>query len=283
MSSETIILVGVCDKPESTNVSQAKYFEKLGYNIIPVNYRTIIYHHGIEFFEKLLIHIVDTHTPKLVLFSKCNGVPSSLIRKCSDITTTWLWFMDYVHNLTPEILEHVKNATFASATSSEVVKYFKEYNENSHWIIEGYDPDICFNEKSEKVYDKVFIGNATDKRVHTIKNTGLLGKIAIFGSWWPSEFNASPPVYKHAFRKVVCQSNWSLNFVHGNIFSNRVVESLACGTPVLSEYCSDLEQIFPDVLFFGTELDRERIIPANIKEYTWENVLKRVMEIVNEQ
>lgn len=277
MSQETIVLVGVCDKEESTNVAQAKYFERLGYKVIPINYRTIIYNHNLLFFEKLLMHVVETNNPKLVFFSKCNGISSELISKCSKITNTWLWFMDYTHNLTSEIMNHVKASTFSSATSTDVVKRFKEVNPNSHWIIEGYDQDICFPEEYGKVYDTVFIGNATPKRIEALDGRN----VTIFGSGWPYNMEVNPPVYGHEFRKVVCKSKFVLNLVHGNIFSNRIVDSLACGTTVLSEPCPDLKKVFSYTVNTWAGMQVCVIESQDIKRYTWENTLKKVMEIVN--
>jgi len=240
---------------------------------------------------------------------------SEIIKLCSEKTNTWLWFMDYLHNVTSEILNHVKYATFASATSSDVVTTFKEFNSNSYWIIEGYDPEIMYPEQMTYnnypyyKYNIVFIGNATSKRIEQLRGKD----IQIFGTGWPKEFNANSPVYQHEYRKVVCQSKLSLNLVHGNIFSNRVVDSLACGTRVISEYCKDLHKVFPAIhtidsindintkllsimdvspsldtnLGFDTDTP-EPFLPwdffgtlKDLERYTWENVLKKIVKIVN--
>jgi len=275
MSKETIVLVGVCDKPESTNVAQAKYFERLGYEVIPINYRTVISNYSLSFFENLLMHVVETNKPKLVFFSKCNGIHSEIIKWCSDRVVVFYWFMDYTHNITSEIMKHVEYATFASATSSEVVDIFKQVNSNTHWIIEGYDPEICFYEELTPIYNTVFIGNATPKRIEQLKGSD----VTIFGSGWPKEFNANPPVYGHEFRKVVCQSKFVLNLVHGNIFSNRVVDSLACGTDIHSEWCKDLSTVFPTAYMYKRFL-LLTLKDVKIERYTWENTLKKVMEII---
>lgn len=285
-----IILVGVCDKPESTNVAQAKYFSLLGYNVIPINYRTILQYNSKEYFEILLKHAVTTHEPELVFFSKCNGIDSELIKWCSSRTKTWLWFMDYTHNVTDEIKQRVKYATFASATSTEVVNIFKEINKNTHWIIEGYDPHVMYKEALSKEYETIFIGNATQKRVDQlsyIKNNKRIKRdVTIFGSGWPSLFDAQQPVYGHEFRKTVCKAKFALNLVHGNIFSNRVVDSLACGTHVISEICDDILNVFPyekeDYLSLATSALTYKInSETNIEKYTWENVLKKLMEIAH--
>jgi len=287
---KTIILVGVVDKESSTNLAQAKYFELLGYKVIPINYRTILQQHkSFEYLFGMLEHAVEVYKPELIFFSKCNGVPSNIIKRCTDKTKTWLWFMDYHHNVTDEILTHVKYATFASATSTEVVERFKEVNPNSHWIIEGYDQDIMYPMDSEKIYDVVFIGNATEKRIEQLRKAR---DVEIFGDGWPTDLNANPPVYQHEFRKTVCKSKIVLNLVHGNIFSNRVVDSLACGVPVLSEYCDDLNKKFGTVYTFKdiSKVNFEMVKLMNTKKslkttdvsnYSWKRVLDNVLCISN--
>lgn len=288
--NKSIVLVGVVDDERSTNFAQAKYFERLGYNVIPINYRTVLQEHrNMEYLFKLIQHSVEVYKPVLVFFSKCNGIPSDIIKWCSEKIKVWLWMMDGRHNVTDEILTHVKYATFASATCTEVAKRFKEINPNSHFIIEGYDEDVCFKEELDKEYNIVFIGNATDKRVEQLRKTS---GVTIFGNGWPSNLRANPQVFRHDFRKVVCSSKLVLNLVHGNIFSNRVVDSLACGTPVLSEYCEDLKHIFPTVYTFKdiskVRFDMIKLIelkkgsfelPKNLHLYTWKNILRRVLEI----
>lgn len=290
--SKSIVLVGVVDDERSTNFAQAKAFEKLGYSVIPINYRTVLQtHRSVAYLFKLIQHAVEIYKPELVFFSKCNGIPSDIIKWCSSKTKTWLWFMDGMHNVTDEIINHVRNAAFASATCTEVTSQFEKVNKCSHFIIEGYDEDICFKEDLEKKYDIVFIGNTTEKRIEQLRKTS---GVTIFGNGWPSDLRANPQVFRHEFRKVVCESKFVLNLVHSNIFSNRVVDSLACGTPVLSEYCEDLVSIFPDIYTF-TDISKVRFemlkmielkednfkLPKNLHFYTWENVIKRIMEIVN--
>ena len=48
--NKTVIICGVLDKKGSTNISIARSFLRFGYNVIPINYRTIIQKHGIEIY-----------------------------------------------------------------------------------------------------------------------------------------------------------------------------------------------------------------------------------------
>ena len=122
MENNLVCIVGVLDKEGSTNISQAKAFIELGYDVIPINYRTIINNYNISDFENLLISTLKKYRPFLTLFSKCNGIDSNIIKECSKYSNTWLWNMDPINTIRncPEVLGHAKNADFSSCTGGGV-------------------------------------------------------------------------------------------------------------------------------------------------------------------
>ncbi len=58
MPESFMIFVGVLDRAGSTNIPMSASFVKLGVQVIPVNYRTIISTQGTIFFEEYLLFLV---------------------------------------------------------------------------------------------------------------------------------------------------------------------------------------------------------------------------------
>jgi len=96
MSERKVMIVGVLDRPESTNVWMAKGFKQNGWDVIPINYRTIISKEGREVFYDYLLWAVSRYKPDLVLFSKINGVNPAIVQKVTEQGLTWYWFMDNI-------------------------------------------------------------------------------------------------------------------------------------------------------------------------------------------
>lgn len=300
-NSQKILIVGVLDVPSSTNVFMKKSFEKLGLIVDAYNYRTRMRELGShqamwnDFYEFL-----KGKRYKLIIFSKVNDLSPDLITHARQYGKTWYWFMDNL-GIARAIHadEYVKRADFASATSQEVSDWFKEFNPNVFQILEGFDPDTYFYENLPKVYDLLFVGNATDKRVNDIKHLRNSHTITIFGNGWPDDFCARSPVYNEELRKVICQSRIILNLVHSNIFSDRVILTAASGGFVLSQACPDLERHFQrkkHMDWFSTEDEahqlihyylkhedeRERIAQSGMQyvrqKYSWESVCQEILQ-----
>ena len=309
-------MVGVLDVPSSTNVFMAKGFEQLGYEVVAYNYRTRLKELGNVFamwddFKKFLRRKCRY---KLIVFCKANQMHPEMLYQPAK-APTWYWFMDPLATAEATIAdEYAKYATYASATSSEVLKLFKKVNDNSFQIIEGYDPDTYFYEevpdhRKPKLLDITFIGNATEKRIKDVGNllNEINDSIEIFGQNWPKEFCSNTPVYNHEERDIINHSKIVLNLCHSNIFSDRVVKSLACGALVLSQYCEDLEthlaeiqnwsdnsllQLWDtpqsahhliDVYLKGDGLSkqtRQKLANYMKENYSWKAVCKQIMETV---
>jgi hypothetical protein len=242
-----ILMVGVLDVPSSTNVFMAKGFEKLGYFVEAYNYRTRAMELGSIFamwkdFEKFLIG----RDYKLIVFCKANQMHPELLTKAREVAPTWYWFMDpLATGEAINVLEYAKYATFASATSIQVVEKFREVNQNSYHIVEGFDPDIYFYEKMEREYDICFIGNATPKRVQDLSPFMEKFDIKLFGHNWPPQFGADGPKYNEDERRIYNSAKIVLNLVQDRfIFSDRVIKALACGATVISQGCDGLDKMF---------------------------------------
>lgn len=311
--TKKILMVGVLDVPSSTNVFMAKGFEQLGYEVDVYNYRTIANELGNSVVMwgdfKFFLEDKKEHLPypaykyDLIVFCKTNTMHPHLLSWAKEYGPTWYWFMDPIGTARAIMAqEYAKNATYASATSSEVVNSFKEVNQNSYHIIEGYDPKTYYYEDLEKIYDVTFIGNATHQRIQYISALAeeIDKNITIhaFGSGWP----VGNPVFNEEERKVINQSKIILNLCQdGIIFSDRIVKSLACGASVLSQYCKDLDDKFPGAVgMFNTAEEAAQQINMNLSEtqeafaleiqkemaariknnYSWKAVCQQILEKV---
>ncbi len=298
-----VLIVGVLDIDSSTNVFMKKGFEKLGLHVEAYNYRTRSKELGSpqamwkDFQQFLLGKKYD-----LIIFCKVNSLHPELIKYASQFGKTWYWFMDNLwvaQNIYAN--EYVKRADFASSTSKEVCDWFRQFNSNTFQIIEGFDPDIYFHEGLPKIYDLLFVGNATDKRINDLRLLRNGHALTIFGNGWPEDFAAKPPIYNNELRRAICQSKIVLNLVHSNIFSDRIVLTAASGGFVLSQWCSDLERHFQrktqldwfrnaeeaqQLILYYLEYHevREKIAKNGMhyvrQKYNWESVCREVLQKV---
>ena len=296
MQNKTVVIVGVLDEQQSTNVWQAAAFMRNGWNVIPINYRNFK-----DGFAEHYKFIVERFNPELVLLSKVNGVDPNIFSSVK-ARNVWYWFMDNIKVAEAvNAIEYAKISSHASATSSEVVELFKTVNQSSYNIIEGFEPKIFYKEEAEKDIDILFFGNATAKRIELLSKIDK--KVEVFGVGWPEEFKANNLVFLDDLRKVIARSKIVLNLVHSNIFSDRVVTAMACGSFVLSEYCRDLFTYFDNeehlVWFTNTDecnkyineylVDnnkREQIAQNGMKKvnelYTWDMVIQRIIHLIGE-
>ena len=194
---------------------------------------------------------------------------------------------------------YAQAADFASATSAEVYDLFAGCNPRSHTITEGYDPQTYFPEVMEKKHDVIFVGHATPQRVADLREIMSTIPVTIFGGGWPESFHAAAPVFNDDLRRLINQSRIVLNFVHSNIFSDRIILSAAAGGFVLTQYCPDLETYFQagqHLDWFRTPREavakirhylqqaeaRERIAQQGMAEvrarFSWPVVCQRILE-----
>lgn len=301
MNNKYVVLIGVLDKTGSTNISQASSFARFGFNVIPINYRTIITEYGMEYFEDLLIYTVKKYNPVLTLFSKCNGINPDIVKECSKYTTTWLYNMDPISTIKrcPEVIEHAKNAHFSSCTGRGITDWFIEQGvENCYHIFCGLDYKVFRPVESVdelKAYIS-FIGTRTlerdDARTFFVQrgfNTKFYGK-----------GYSDKEMINEDFAKVCSSSKIMLSLNNENqplYFSNRLLRYMGCGSCVVHyDPTKTLGNIFEDgkeiILFsdfdelehkmMGLTLEkmgqialagREKVL----KNFTWDHTITNIL------
>ncbi len=299
MKTADVLVVGVLDNPASTNTFMQTGFESLGLNVDAYNYRTrAAALGGYEQLAEDFARFLHGKTYGLILFSKVNGMAPASLRAARSHGKTWYWFMDNIAAARAMGADRYAAACdYASATSQEVTEFFLAANPLTLQVLEGFDPSVLYPETKEKQHDVVFIGNATEKRIELLRAIRSIVPVTLFGKNWPVEFEAHPPVFNENYRQTVAASKIVLNLVHSNIFSDRVVHSLACGAFVLSQYCPDLERHFANGVhlawfhdtaelatqvphYLSDDAVREQIArtgQARVKtKYTWERICARV-------
>ena len=300
-NAKKILIVGVLDVPSSTNVFMKKGFEKVGFQVDAYNYRTRMRQLGTP--DKMwndFQQFLNGKRYELIIFSKVNNLHPELVTYASRFGKTWYWFMDNL-GLAKRIHadEYAKRADFVSATSEEVSEWFQKVNPNTFQIIEGFDPDTYFHEDLPKVYDLLFVGNATEKRINDLRLLRNGQMLTVFGNGWPPDFDAKPPIYNEELRKAICQSKIVLNLVHSNIFSDRVILTAASGGFVLSQACPDLRKHFRRKrhldwfrtadeaqrlinYYLTNEKEREKIARSGMRyvrrKYSWKAVCSEILE-----
>lgn len=304
MKESSVCIVGVLDNPASTNVSMAHSFIKLGINVLPVNYRTVISNLGMPFFEDYLINLVKRHQPKLVLFSKCNGVNPEIVAECSKFAKTWLFNMDPQATIErcPEVIDHARNSHFSSCTGEDIVEWFESFGvKNCYHIIQGTDQDVFrpVEPVDELKADISFIGAETEERVKMLKYLEDLGYVVrSYGVGFSDK-----EMVNLDFSKVCASSRFMLsmntyNNVHRGYFSNRLVRYLSCGACTLHyDTTGSLDKFFDhnkEVFYFGdveelTHLmmtDNEtacRVAMAGrdkvLNNYTWDHIIRHILKI----
>ena len=266
------------DVPWSTNVSMQKALVQSGHIVVPFNYRTIAASHDAENHGGVFDHLLDKSASffrsdrvpiharwyyhrngrgemnrqllqtvqsgrfDLALLCKTDTVNYDLLLEIQKYCPTWYFFMDPMDQaLRMNAAMYAKNATWASATFSDVVRHFKEKGAQAYWITQGLDVDVFKPCVRTKVQDVAFVGTRTAKRlrcVQEIRRSGI--DIACFGEGWEN-----PPAYQEQLAEIYQSSRLVLNFCReGRGFSIRVFQVMGTDSFLLSEHCPDLERFF---------------------------------------
>lgn len=242
-----IMMVGVFDVEGSTNIEMAEGFRSLGYSVETYNYRTRLKELKCKtHLEAEYLSLIQGRKFDLQIFCKVNQMHPVILHLAKESGPTWYWFMDNFEGCRQiNAATYAANATYASATASDVAERFSMVTKNAHHIFEGYNPKLYFKEEERKVRDFIFIGNATVPRIVTLTDLRKKGlKIDIFGYGWPIGMKASGPVQGEDERIEINSSKVVLNLCHDNvIFSDRVTKALACGANVISQNCTDIKEM----------------------------------------
>jgi len=306
MCKKTIILVAVCDVKGSTNVPMAQAFQKFGYKVIPVNYRSIIKKYGMQFFETLLIKTSIYYKPELILYSKTNIINPNLIIECNKYSKSFYWFMDPVETAKriKYITDYAKNATYSSCTSVDMTNWFKELGVSPcYHILEGFDYDVL---KPTEVFEEYkadisFIGTRTPERdMYKKRLEAAEYKVKFYGPDYSGSF-----VTGKEFAKICSSSKFmlSLNTYNNipNYFSDRLILFTGCGactfhldsTRTLNNYYQDGKEImyFSDIdelIIKLKNIDDNKACEVafkgrerTLRDYTWDVAIQKIINVIS--
>jgi len=274
-----ILFVGILDVEYSTNCSMKRELENMGHEIIPFNYRTVakeymtkkshtimdrwidkgasflrssrmpfnfswyFLRNGRKEMNQLLFDDIKKNKYDLVFLSKPDLLDYKLVSEFRRYAPVWYYFMDPIDQaIRINARAYAIRSTWASATFSDVTKYFKKSDANAYWITQGVDAEIFKPEKTEKIYDVVFVGSKDEHKreqyIDYLKKNRI--KVTCFGKGWENK-----SVYQEQLVDIYRKSRVVLNFCReGKGFSIRVFQVMGTGTFMLSEYCSDIDVFF---------------------------------------
>ncbi len=302
-SKGKVVIVGVLDVAGSTNLYMTKAFMKAGYEVLPINYRTILSNYGPRTLARVL-HRLSLDKPKLMLFSKCNGVDSSIIGRCSLQGKTFLWFMDGLKTLStvPEIVDHMGMADYASCTGLGVAnEIHKQTGMIIHHIMEGIDQDIYRPTIPDEDFkaEISFIGTTNPERnmyMQALVDSGY--NVKAYGNGYGEEVHGS-------MFNVACSSSSAMLAISAEhdtreYFSDRVLRYGACGSFVLHKHSPNMDRHFEnnkDLVYFhdvdslleavdkylvdDVALARQEIAVnlynKVLQNHTWDNTIQKIL------
>jgi spore maturation protein CgeB len=158
------IFVGVFSQ-RSTNNSQVQCLENQGCEVVRFPYRQLKKELGREKMEGELGRLIESEKPDFVLFSKCNEIKVSIIKKYRELTKMILWYMDPINkSWNIHLRAKIRQCHAAVFALRRPYKKAKKYSKNVYHVHEGFDPEIDKPKNLEKKYDVSFIGHLDKKR-----------------------------------------------------------------------------------------------------------------------
>lgn len=178
---------------------------------------------------------------------------------------------------------------------------------NFHYMPCSTDPDVFRPVRSRKKYDLLFIGNNNSRsrlallqKIHRQFNLTVAGR-----GWEDTGFNALPQAYGPDFSRIVGHAKILIGpiddaWVHLEAcFSNRVVNTLACGGFLIQRYTPGLESVFDNqehLVWYQTEEELFSLIDCYMRdpdkrehigdkgrklvtsEFTYDKAVSRILE-----
>lgn len=239
-----ILMVGVFNE-NSTNNGIANGFERAGHEVERYDYRERAKIFGNEERDNELLYNAKVNWYNLVFFCKCNGMDVGVVRRFSDFDNckTFLWYMDPLNgNYNAELIEKMKAADHVGVAKWEVYLAAKQHNPNTHFLIEGFDPDWDYPIDTPKKYDASFIGSPYGDRESWLGGVTLLS----------NKFNV-----EHS--RAVGETKVNINLTGGGGPSDRVYKILAAGGFCLSQY-------YPHMVKYGLEPGKDLVFASNPKD-----------------
>ena len=179
--------------------------------------------------------------------------------------------------------------------------------ENFYYMPCGTDTEVFRPVKSEKIYDLLFVGNNNSRsRLDLLRKIHGRFDLSVAGrAWEGTGFKVLPQAYGPDFSRLVGQAKILIGLIDDAwihleaCFSNRVVNTLACGGFLIQRYTPGLESVFNNhehLVWYQTEEElfslidrylcdpagRERIGEKGRKrvttDFTYDRAVSRILE-----
>lgn len=292
----SILLIGVLDVKGSTNIPMGISLMRHGFDVIPLNYRTVIRKYGYPFFCSMVMSLVVHRKPDLVVVCKGNGIHTGLINEINKYSKTWIFNMDpkSTIDMVPEVVDNAVAATFSSCTALDMAEEWKALGANSSYLVQGVDEQMFRPMKPVKKYkaDISLIGTRTplrDQYKEVLEQEGY--DVKFYGRGYTDE-----EVIDDDFSKVCSSSSFMLSVdsvagVHTHYYSNRLVRYLGCGACTLHfDPTETLNEQFVggvDLIYFKSPEELVNILKNKfdrysialngynkvLNEYTWDTIM----------
>lgn len=158
-------------------------------------------------------------------------------------------------------------------------------------LLQCTDTDIFYpdNNKKRKKYDYIFVGNTRGiKRECVDWALDNNVDISVWGKGWEkcfdnyNDFLVSdhilndnlPNLYNSS--KVTFNDHWQ-DMKDYNFINNRIFDALACGLPIISDYVSELEELFGDVILIYKN-EKEFIECINKVNKDYKSIRKKILD-----
>lgn len=158
-------------------------------------------------------------------------------------------------------------------------------------LLQCTDTELFFPlEKESDIYenDYVFIGNSRGVARRCVIWAGQDKlPLKIWGGGWTEMLGDSrtmiqgtfiendqiPDIYRSS--KATLNDHWK-DMLDCQFINNRIFDAIACGLPVVSDYCEELKEIFPDaILYYDTKEDFDQCIWVLENDYA--SIKKKVI------
>lgn len=176
-----------------------------------------------------------------------------------------MWNISHPEMVTPEEYELYDVVCVASRHYAEKLKTMIKVPVFP--LLQCTDTELFYPAEQENLEnDYIFIGNsrgvarrcvmwaAEDKLPLKIWGTGwkaMLGANKTMIQALSIENSEIPDLYRSS--KATLNDHWK-DMLDSQFVNNRIFDALACGLPVVSDYCDELKEIFPDaVLYYDTK------------------------------
>lgn len=285
------------------------------------DYRQIGRKHGAKAMNNLLLAAALRIQPDIIHFDKCETVQGDTVRKIrSALPNAYLYHLygdlrPTVQKYVADIGPHVNSTMFYYNDERMFAKHLKAGCNDCKFWFNGTDPDVFYPRNVAKQYDVVFFGNwqkagssDTSGRMDCIRAIADAGFSAVVhGKKWSKlkgykNITLRDFVDMEQFATACSKAHVSLgwNVINVNAYTSwrRLLNSMACGTMVLTRFFPGLQDIFKrneHLAWFGCidnclemlayfwkedEL-RERIARGGMEEvrraHTWDHRVQQIL------